>query len=108
MLWVEPGNQLGDARLVNVPLHGTDHCRRATRDATPLEGAHIMARRRTNNFARNDLKRAIRGAQEMGLSVDSFEIGRDGKIVVHTRKGEPGEPSNDLDNWLKKKDARQA
>ena len=67
-----------------------------------------MARRGTNLFNRNDLRRAIRSAQEMGLSVDGFEIDRDGKIVVRTRKGYPGEPGNDLDNWLKKKDAHQA
>jgi hypothetical protein len=48
-----------------------------------------MARRGNNLFNRNDLRRAIRSAQEMGLSVDRFEIGRDGKIVVHTHKGEP-------------------
>ena len=50
-----------------------------------------MARRGGNLFNRNDLRRAIRSAQEMGLSVDSFEIDRDGKIVIHTRKGEAGE-----------------
>jgi hypothetical protein len=66
-----------------------------------------MARRGTNLFNRNDLRRAIRSAQEMGLSVDRFEIGRDGKIVVHTRKSEAGEPDNDLDIWLRKKDADQ-
>ena len=66
----------------------------------------IMARRGTNLFKRNDVRRAIRSAQDMGLAVDGFEIDRDGKIVIHTRK--PGEPSNDLDNWLKKNDARPA
>jgi len=67
-----------------------------------------MARRGTNLFNRNDLRRAIRSAQEMGLSVDSFEIDRDGKIVVRTRKGCSGEPGNDLDEWMVKKNARQA
>jgi len=52
-----------------------------------------MARRGTNLFNRNDLRRAIRSAQEMGLSVDRFEIDPDGKIVVHTREGESGEPN---------------
>jgi hypothetical protein len=67
-----------------------------------------MARRGTNLFNRNDLRRAIRSAHEMGLAVDSFEIDRDGKIVVRTRKGKPSEPGNDLDNWLKNKNADQA
>jgi hypothetical protein len=48
-----------------------------------------MARRGNNLFRRNDVRRALRSAQEMGLPVDSFEIGKDGKIVVHIRKGEP-------------------
>jgi hypothetical protein len=87
---------------------GTDHCRRATRDATPLEGAHIMARRGNNLFNRNDLRRAIRSAQEMGLSVDSFEIGKDGKIVIHTRKGESVSGGNDLDQWMAEKAAKNA
>jgi hypothetical protein len=79
---------------------------RASRDATPLESAHIMARRGNNLFNRNDLRRAIRSAQEMGLSVDRFEIGRDGKIVVHTRKG--GEPDNtDVEQWLSKQHAHK-
>jgi hypothetical protein len=45
-----------------------------------------MPRRGTNSFTRSNLKRAIRGACEMGLSVDSVEIGKDGRIVLHTRK----------------------
>ena len=70
-----------------------------------------MARRGSNLFNRNDLRRAIRSAQEMGLSIDSFEIGKDGKIVIHTRKGESVSGGNDLDQWLAEKatkDARQA
>jgi hypothetical protein len=50
-----------------------------------------MPRRGTNSFTRNDLRRALRGAHESGLSVDSFEVGKDGKIVVHTRRGEAAE-----------------
>jgi hypothetical protein len=71
----------------------------------------IMARRGSNLFNRNDLRRAIRSAQEMGLSIDSFEIGKDGKIVIHTRKGESVIGGNDLDQWLAEKatkDAHQA
>jgi len=58
-----------------------------------------MARRGHNLFNRNDLRRAIRSAQEMGLSVDGFEIDRDGKIVVHTRKGSTGEPGAAVNPW---------
>jgi hypothetical protein len=60
----------------------------------------IMPRRGSNLFNRNDLRRAIRSAQEMGLSVDSFEIGKDGKIVVHTRKGEVTTERNSWDEVL--------
>jgi len=63
-----------------------------------IEGVHAMARRGTNLFNRNDLRRAIRSAQEMGLSVDSFEIGKDGKIVVHTRKGDEANERNSWDD----------
>jgi hypothetical protein len=47
-------------------------------------------------------------AQEMGLSVDSFEIGKDGKIVIHTRKGESVSGGNDLDQWMAEKAAKNA
>jgi len=57
-----------------------------------------MPRRGKNLFNRNDLRRAIRSAQETGLSVDGFEIDKDGKIVVHTRKGcEPESAANPWD-----------
>ena len=59
-----------------------------------------MPRRGNSLFNRNDLRRAIRSAQEMGLSVDSFEIGKDGKIVIHTRKGESASGGNELDQWM--------
>jgi hypothetical protein len=50
-----------------------------------------MGQRGASLFRRNDIRRAIRSAQEMGLAVDGFEIDRDGKIVIHTRK--PGTDS---------------
>jgi hypothetical protein len=60
-----------------------------------------MARRGNNLFKRNDVRRALRSAQEMGLPVDSFEIGKDGKIVVHIRKDEPeGAERNGWDDVL--------
>ena len=67
-----------------------------------------MARRGSNLFNRNDLRRAIRSAQEMGLSVDSFEIGKDGKIVIRTRKGESASGGNDFDQWMAEKAAKDA
>jgi hypothetical protein len=67
-----------------------------------------MARRGSNLFNRNDLRRAIRSAQEMGLAVDSFEIDRDGKIVVRTRKGEPGATANPWDVETTKLTAKAA
>jgi hypothetical protein len=77
---------------------GADHCRRvALRDGT-IGVRSIMPRRGNSLFNRNDLRRAIRSAQEMGLSVDSFEIGKDGKIVIHTRKGEAATERNSWDD----------
>ena len=45
-----------------------------------------MGQRGASLFRRNDVRRAIRSAQDMGLAVDGFEIDRDGKIVIHTHK----------------------
>jgi hypothetical protein len=47
-----------------------------------------------------------RAARRAGIDPARIEIRPDGTVVV-TDKGEP-QPSNDLDNWLKKKDAHQA
>ena len=45
----------------------------------------------------------------MGLSVDRFEIDRDGKIVVYTRKGcEPGAAANPWDAETAKLQAKAA
>jgi hypothetical protein len=76
-------------------------------------GVRTMARRGSNLFNRNDLRRAIRSAQEMGLSVDSVEVGRDGKIVVRTSRGGVAEPSGgaqarDLDAWIEQKKEKNA
>jgi len=72
-----------------------------------------MPRRGTNLFTRNNLRRAIRSAQEMGLSVDSFEIDKDGKIVVRTSKGGVTAPggatqARDLDAWIEQKKEKHA
>jgi hypothetical protein len=78
------------------------------RRAAPLGVTRTMARRGSNLFKRNDLRRAIRGAHEAGLSVDSFEIGKDGKIVIHTRKGDKDKPDDvDVEQWLSKHHAHQ-
>jgi hypothetical protein len=58
-----------------------------------------MPRRGTNLFNRNDLRRAIRSAQEMGLSVHSFKIGRDGEMIFYTRRSESGEPGAAANPW---------
>jgi hypothetical protein len=52
--------------------------------------------------------RLLRGAADAGLTVRSFEIDPvTGTLRVFVDKG--GEPSsNNLDSWLKKKDAHQA
>jgi hypothetical protein len=76
-------------------------------------GVRAMARRGSNLFNRNDLRRAIRSAQEMGLSVDSVEVGRDGKIIVRTSRGRVAEPdggaqARDLDDWMEQKKEKHA
>jgi hypothetical protein len=85
--------------VTSVNAHSMgDHRSRLFEACGPIGVTRTMARRGTNLFTRNDLRRAIRSAQEMGLSVDSFEIGKDGKIVVHTRKGEATTERNSWDD----------
>jgi hypothetical protein len=41
-------------------------------------------------FKRADMRRAIRSAQEAGLSIDRVEIDTTGKIIIHAAKFAPG------------------
>jgi hypothetical protein len=50
--------------------------------------------------------RLLKGAIAAGLTVRGVELDSTGTLRVLV--GDPGKPSNDLDNWLKKKDAHQA
>jgi hypothetical protein len=41
-------------------------------------------------FKRADMRRAIRSAQQAGLSIDRVEIDTTGKIIIHAAKFAPG------------------
>jgi hypothetical protein len=56
-------------------------------------------------FKRSEAHRLVRAATDAGLTVRGIEIDG-GRLRVLI--GKEGEPGNDLDSWLKKKDAHQA
>jgi hypothetical protein len=59
-----------------------------------------------SRYKRSETSRLVRGVLDAGLSVRGVEVDPvTGALRVLV---EPGKPSNDLDNWLKQKDARQA
>jgi hypothetical protein len=45
--------------------------------------------RKPCTFRQRDVEVALRAAAKVGLLVSGYEIGKDGKIIVHT--GKPGE-----------------
>jgi hypothetical protein len=58
-------------------------------------------------YRHSEVTRLLKGAIGAGLKVVGVEADAEtGKLRVLVREG--GEPSNDLDSWLKKKDAHQA
>ena len=67
-------------------------------------------RRRTrgpSRYKRSETSRLLKGAIDAGLTVRGLEVDPvTGALRVLV--GKPDEPSNDLDNWLRRKDAPQA
>jgi hypothetical protein len=60
-----------------------------------------------SRFKRSEASRLVKGARDAGLTVCGIEVDRvTGNLRVLV--GQPGEPNNDLDSWLKRKDAPQA
>ena len=63
--------------------------------------------RGASRYKRSETSRLLKGAADAGLTVRSFEVDPiTGALRVFV--GKESEPSNDLDNWLRKKDADQA
>jgi hypothetical protein len=54
------------------------------------------------------LKRAIKTAQDAGLTVSGFRINPQGKIYIETGKGPAQDSATDLDVWLAKRGADRA
>jgi hypothetical protein len=62
--------------------------------------------RGASRYKRSETSRLLKGAADAGLTVRSFEVDPvTGALRVFV--GKPDEPGNDLDSWLKKKDAHQ-
>jgi len=64
---------------------------------------------RVHRFKDRDIKRVIKAARDAGVGVGSITVNPvTGAITVAT--AQPGETAdgNDLDNWLRKKDAHPA
>jgi hypothetical protein len=51
-----------------------------------------------HTFKKTDLQRAILTTQASGLSVDRFEIDRDGRITVVTKKPDESPPETDVED----------
>jgi hypothetical protein len=64
--------------------------------------------RRPTRFLQSDVRRAIQGAMDAGLSVARVEIDQDGKIVIVSGEGRPKETTTPFDAWKAKKNAHQA
>jgi hypothetical protein len=62
-----------------------------------------------SRYKRSETTRLLKGAMDAGLAVRGIEVDPiTGTLRVLVGESEKNEPSNDLDSWLRKKDARQA
>lgn len=59
-------------------------------------------------FKQADLTRAIKAAQSCGLPVVRSEIMKDGRIVLLHQNDAPLVPTNPLDEWKERHNARSA
>ncbi|MGY4572574.1 hypothetical protein [Bradyrhizobium sp. USDA 3256] len=50
-------------------------------------------------FKQTDVTKAAKAARNAGLSVHRIEIGRDGKIVVHTSEATDADPEKSSNEW---------
>ncbi|TKA98531.1 hypothetical protein FAZ78_00290 [Cereibacter changlensis] len=50
-------------------------------------------------FKAPDVKRAVSCALSLGLKVTGFEIGTDGRIIVHTSDAAADSADADLEKW---------
>jgi hypothetical protein len=65
--------------------------------------------RRGSSFRQNDVTRALKAVVAAGVDISRVEIDPDGKLIVVT--GKPAEPDTEsteqLDEWMKKDNARK-
>lgn len=63
---------------------------------------------RSARFLQSDVRRAIQGATDAGLTVARVEIDPDGKIVIVSGEGVSKETTTPLEAWKARKNARPA
>ena len=59
-------------------------------------------------FRPSALKRAIKTAQEAGLTISGFRINPQGEIHIETASGQAQDSGGDLDRWLAIRGANNA
>jgi len=74
-----------------APTNLIQGARSSLNSAYGFKGGREMSKGK-QRFLRTDLMRAMRAAQDLGLTLDRVEIGNDGKIVLV-----PGKPAADRD-----------
>jgi len=64
--------------------------------------------RRPARFLQSDVRRAVQGAMDAGLTVARVEIDPDGRIVIVSGEGMPKETTTPLEAWKARRNAHQA
>src|SRR5664279_3550393 len=59
-------------------------------------------------FFQSDVRRAVQGAMDAGITVARVEIGPDGKIVIVSGEGMAKETTTPLEAWKARRNAHQA
>jgi hypothetical protein len=66
-----------------------------------------VGRRSENLFRRNDVMRAVKCAKDAGVPVAAIEITCKDGTVIRVLGPDAAAPDNELDKWMKDKNARQ-
>jgi hypothetical protein len=67
-----------------------------------------VIRRGRNFFKQRDVTRALRSARAAGLAIGGIEIVTKDGVTIRILAKDAAGHGNDLDDWIAKRDARQA
>ena len=67
-----------------------------------------VIRRGRNFFKQRDVTRALRSARAAGLAIGGIEIVTKDGVTIRVLAKDAAGHGNDLDDWIAKRDARQA